>query len=42
MISKEGEPTPEELSNENLLQIVAQACADEEVNWLAWKCLGKG
>lgn len=42
VVSKEGEPTAEEMSNDNLLHILAQTCTDEEVNWLAWKCLGKG
>lgn len=41
MVRREGEPTAEELSNENLLQIVAQSCTDEEVNFLLWKCLGE-
>lgn len=40
VVSKEGEPTAEEMSNDNLLHILAQTCTDEEVNWLAWKCLG--
>lgn len=39
--SREGGPTAEELSNENLIKIVAEKSTDEEVNVLAWKCLGK-
>ncbi|CAM9276555.1 unnamed protein product [Chrysoparadoxa australica] len=40
VIDKEGEPTEGELSNGNLLKVLGQACTDEEVNWLVWKCLG--
>lgn len=42
VISREGEPTEEELSNENLLQIVVRGSkvSDLEVNTLLWKCLG--
>ena len=35
------EPTAEELAETNLVKIVKLACKDEEVNMLAWKCLGK-
>ena len=34
------EPTAEELAEENVVKIVKQQCKDEEVNMLAWKCLG--
>eukprot|EP00903_Cladosiphon_okamuranus_P011913 g11189.t1 len=40
VISREGEPTAEELANENLIKIVAEKSTDEELNWLLWKCLG--
>jgi len=40
VISRAGEPTKEELSNENLLRIVKIECSDLEVNTLVWKCLG--
>jgi hypothetical protein len=35
------QPTAEELAETNLVKIVRQECSDEEVNFLAWKCLGK-
>ncbi|CAN0217073.1 unnamed protein product [Ectocarpus sp. 8 AP-2014] len=38
--NREGEPTAEELSNENLIKIVAEKSTDEEVNVIVWKCLG--
>ncbi|CAM9391316.1 unnamed protein product [Ectocarpus fasciculatus] len=38
--SREGGPTAEELSNENIIKVVAEKSTDEEVNVLAWKCLG--
>lgn len=41
MISREGEPTSEELANENLIKVVAEKSTDEELNWLLWKCLGE-
>lgn len=41
MVGEEGEPTAEELANENLIKIVAQRCTDEQVNTLLWKCLGE-
>lgn len=42
VVSREGEPTSEELANENLIQIVNRRSnvTDLEVNTLAWKCLG--
>jgi Domain of unknown function (DUF1823) len=40
MVSREGGPTTEELSNENILRIVRSECSDLEVNTLLWKCLG--
>lgn len=39
-LSRAGEPTAEELSNENILRIVQIECNDLEVNTLVWKCLG--
>lgn len=35
-----AEPTAAELAEENVVKIVKQQCTDEEVNMLAWKCLG--
>ena len=40
VISRSGEPTAEELSNEQMLKIVKIECTDLEVNTLVWKCLG--
>eukprot|EP00904_Undaria_pinnatifida_P004101 jgi/Undpi1/13692/HiC_scaffold_9.g03346.m1 len=40
VVNKEGEPTAEELANENLLKIMGEKCTDEQMNWLVWKCLG--
>ncbi|KAL9186348.1 hypothetical protein ACHAXT_005586 [Thalassiosira profunda] len=40
LLSRTGGPTAEELSNEQMLQIVQSATADLEVNTLVWKCLG--
>jgi hypothetical protein len=40
IVSREGEPRAEELTNENLLKIVASECTDLECNTLVWKCLG--
>jgi len=40
VISREGAPVKEELSNENLLKILMIDCSDLEVNTLVWKCLG--
>lgn len=40
VISRSGPPTPEELSNENILKIVKIECTDLEANTLVWKCLG--
>ena len=39
-LSRSGEPTLQELSNENLLKILLIRCSDLEVNTLVWKCLG--
>lgn len=39
-LSRSGEPTKEELSNENLYKILMIQCTDLEVNTLVWKCLG--
>lgn len=40
VLCRTGEPTNEELSNENILKIVQIQCTDLEVNTLVWKCLG--
>ena len=42
VVSREGEPTKDELTNENLYQIVVRCSnvTDLEVNTLVWKCLG--
>ena len=40
ILSREGPPTIEELSNEQMLRIVKLECSDLEVNTLVWKCLG--
>lgn len=40
ILSRSGEPTKEELSNENLYNILMVRCTDLEVNTLVWKCLG--
>lgn len=40
IISRTGPPTPEEMSNEQMLKIVKSQCTDLEVNTLVWKCLG--
>ena len=40
IISRTGPPTPEEISNEQMLKIVKIECTDLEVNTLVWKCLG--
>ncbi|KAG5177051.1 hypothetical protein JKP88DRAFT_189458 [Tribonema minus] len=39
-VVKEGPPTTEELTSENLIKIICERSSDEETNWLAWKCLG--
>mmetsp|Transcript_9937 Transcript_9937/g.11570 ORF Transcript_9937/g.11570 Transcript_9937/m.11570 type:complete len:282 (+) Transcript_9937:99-944(+) len=39
-VSRIGEPTKEELSNENLYKILMIQCSDLEVNTLVWKCMG--
>lgn len=40
LVSRAGEPTLEELSDDNVLKIVKVECTDLEVNTLVWKCLG--
>ena len=40
IVSRTGPPTPEELSNEQMLKIVKIECNDLEVNTLVWKCMG--
>lgn len=40
IITREGEPTKAELTNENLLKIVQCETNDLEVNTLVWRCLG--
>jgi hypothetical protein len=40
VLRREGGPTAEELSNENIIKIVRIECSDLEVNTLVWKCLG--
>jgi hypothetical protein len=41
LLSRSGPPTPEELTNEQILLIVRDGIAtDLEVNTLVWKCLG--
>ena len=40
ILSREGPPTIEELSNDQMLRIVQLECSDLEVNTLVWKCLG--
>lgn len=40
IVSREGELTKEELSNENIMKIVKIKCTDLEVNTLVWKGLG--
>jgi Domain of unknown function (DUF1823) len=40
VVRRTGSPTPEELTNENILKIVSIQCSDLEVNTLVWKCLG--
>ena len=40
VVSREGCPMDQELTNENILKIVLSECSDLEVNTLVWKCLG--
>ena len=40
VVSREGGPREEELTNENLYGILYYKCSDLEVNTLVWKCLG--
>ncbi len=40
VVSREGGPTKEELSDENLYKIIDRTASDLEVNTLVWKCLG--
>jgi hypothetical protein len=40
VVCRQGGPTKEELSNENIMRIVQSQCTDLEVNTLVWKALG--
>lgn len=40
IVSREGGPTKEELTDENLYKIIDRTASDLEVNTLVWKCLG--
>ena len=40
VVTREGEPRAEELTDENMLRIVKSQSTDLEVNTLVWKCLG--
>eukprot|EP00546_Thalassionema_frauenfeldii_P014287 CAMPEP_0178914440 /NCGR_PEP_ID=MMETSP0786-20121207/11427_1 /TAXON_ID=186022 /ORGANISM="Thalassionema frauenfeldii, Strain CCMP 1798" /LENGTH=248 /DNA_ID=CAMNT_0020587349 /DNA_START=105 /DNA_END=848 /DNA_ORIENTATION=- len=40
VVTRDGAPTQEELTNENIIKIVKGECTDLEVNTLMWKCLG--
>jgi len=40
LLSREGGPTKEELTDENLYKIIDRTASDLEVNTLVWKCLG--
>ena len=40
LVTREGEPHSQELTNENILKIVLGDCSDLEVNTLVWKALG--
>lgn len=40
LVSREGGPTKEELTDENLYKIIDRTASDLEVNTLVWKCLG--
>jgi hypothetical protein len=40
LISREGGPTKEELTDRNLYKIIDGTASDLEVNTLVWKCLG--
>ncbi len=39
-VTRAGGPSKEELSNENLYNILMLKCTDLEVNTVVWKCLG--
>jgi hypothetical protein len=40
LVSREGGPNKEELTDENLFKIIDRTASDLEVNTLVWKCLG--
>ena len=40
IVSRVGGPTDEELTDENLYNIIARKATDLDVNTLVWKCLG--
>lgn len=40
VVSRTGGPTDEELTDENLYNIIARKATDLDVNTLVWKCLG--
>ena len=40
IVSREGGPTQEELTDENLYKIIDRTASDLDVNTLVWKCLG--
>lgn len=40
LVSREGGPTKEELTDDNLYKIIDRTASDLEVNTLVWKCLG--
>lgn len=40
LVDVTSDPTPEELSNQNLIRIVNLETSDEQTNELCWKCLG--
>lgn len=40
VLTREGGPVKEELSNENLMRILMIECSDLDANTLVWKCLG--
>ena len=40
VVSRNGGPTNEELSDENLYKIIDRTASDLDVNTLVWKCLG--
>jgi hypothetical protein len=40
LVSREGGPAKEELTDENLFKIIDRTASDLETNTLVWKCLG--